>query len=160
MKGIVVFDDRSDLAFYSLDKEMERYVKERVKQLEGEAVATSVSAAHEIPWSRIWICTTRVYTVTLSSRFVAQRCTVYTLTQTIIYDLLLIAISHDDDNHWIPNHSCCLSCWSKKQHDILLGEIHFTTTFFSFVQTIASKANDYTHILPAVVSCPAPSIQK
>lgn len=49
MKGIVVFDDRSDLAFYSLDKEMERYVKERVKQLEGEAVATSVSAAHEIP---------------------------------------------------------------------------------------------------------------
>ena len=37
MKGIVVFDDRSDLAFYSLDKEMEHYVKERVRQLEGEA---------------------------------------------------------------------------------------------------------------------------
>ena len=39
MKGIVVFDDRSDLAFYSLDKDMEHYVKERVRQLEGEAGA-------------------------------------------------------------------------------------------------------------------------
>ena len=45
MKGIVVFDDRSDLAFYSLDKEMERYIKDRVRQLEGEAAPTSVSAA-------------------------------------------------------------------------------------------------------------------
>ena len=44
MKGIVVFDDRSDLAFYSLDKEMERYIKDRVKQLEGEAAPASVSA--------------------------------------------------------------------------------------------------------------------
>ena len=43
MKGIVVFDDRSDLAFYSLDKEMERYIKERVRQLEGEAAPSSVS---------------------------------------------------------------------------------------------------------------------
>jgi hypothetical protein len=45
MKGIVVFDDRSDLAFYSLDKEMERYVKDRVRQLEDEAAPSSVSAA-------------------------------------------------------------------------------------------------------------------
>ena len=39
MKGIIVFDDRSDLAFYSLDKEMELYIKDRVRQLEGEAGA-------------------------------------------------------------------------------------------------------------------------
>lgn len=39
MKGIVVFDDRSDLAFYSIDKEMEQYVQDRVRQLEGEAGA-------------------------------------------------------------------------------------------------------------------------
>ena len=29
-----MFDDRSDLAFYSLDEEMERYIKDRVRQLE------------------------------------------------------------------------------------------------------------------------------
>ena len=39
MKGVVVFDDRSDLAFYSLDKGMEAYIKDRVRTLEGEAVA-------------------------------------------------------------------------------------------------------------------------
>ena len=45
MKGIVVFDDRSDLAFYSLDKEMERYIKERVRQLEGEAASQEPSVS-------------------------------------------------------------------------------------------------------------------
>jgi len=34
MKGIIVFDDRSDIAFYTLDKELEKYMYDRIRHLE------------------------------------------------------------------------------------------------------------------------------
>lgn len=37
MKGILIFDDKSDLAFFSLDKEMKKFVVERIKMLDMEA---------------------------------------------------------------------------------------------------------------------------
>ncbi len=37
MKGILIFDDRSDLAFFSLDREMRRYVIDRIRTLDMEA---------------------------------------------------------------------------------------------------------------------------
>jgi len=39
MKGLVVFDDRSDLAFYSVDREMGSYLFNRMKQLSGASVS-------------------------------------------------------------------------------------------------------------------------
>lgn len=39
MKGLVVFDDKSSIAFFSLDKELENYISDRIKQLESEAGA-------------------------------------------------------------------------------------------------------------------------
>ena len=39
MRGVVVFDDRSDLAFYTLDREMEEYVVRRITELDVEAGA-------------------------------------------------------------------------------------------------------------------------
>ena len=39
MRGVIIIDDRSDLAFYSLDKEMERFILGRVMELEEEAGA-------------------------------------------------------------------------------------------------------------------------
>ena len=50
MKGIVVFDDRSDLAFYSLDKELEQYIRDRVKTLEGEAGAEVSCTCMAVAW--------------------------------------------------------------------------------------------------------------
>ncbi len=40
MKGILIFDDRSDLAFFSLDREMRRYVVDRIRTLDMEAGST------------------------------------------------------------------------------------------------------------------------
>ncbi len=37
MKGILIFDDKSDLAFFCLDKEMRRYVIDRIRTLDIEA---------------------------------------------------------------------------------------------------------------------------
>ncbi|XP_064383675.1 BLOC-3 complex member HPS1-like isoform X2 [Halichondria panicea] len=37
MKGILIFDDKSDLAFFCLDKEMKRYVIDRIRTLDIEA---------------------------------------------------------------------------------------------------------------------------
>lgn len=39
MKGVVIFDERADLAFYSLDKEMEDYILGRMQELEAAAGA-------------------------------------------------------------------------------------------------------------------------
>ena len=39
MKGLIIFDDRSDLAFFSLDREMEKHVFNRMKQLSGTSVS-------------------------------------------------------------------------------------------------------------------------
>ena len=39
MKGLIVFDDKSDLAFFSLDREMEKHVFNRMKQLSGTSVS-------------------------------------------------------------------------------------------------------------------------
>lgn len=36
MKGVVIFDERADLAFYCLDKEMERFILGRMQELEAE----------------------------------------------------------------------------------------------------------------------------
>ena len=35
----MVFDDKSSIAFFSLDKELENYISDRIKQLESEAGA-------------------------------------------------------------------------------------------------------------------------
>lgn len=34
MKGIIVFDDRSDIAFFTLDRDLEEYMYDRLRQLE------------------------------------------------------------------------------------------------------------------------------
>ena len=39
MKGLLVFDERSDIAFYSLDKELEKYIICRIRHLEEAAGA-------------------------------------------------------------------------------------------------------------------------
>ena len=39
MKGVLIFDERANLAFYSVDKEMEEYVYDRMQELEEEAGA-------------------------------------------------------------------------------------------------------------------------
>ena len=36
MKGVVIFDERADLAFYSLDGEMEQFILGRMQELEAE----------------------------------------------------------------------------------------------------------------------------
>lgn len=43
MKGVVIFDERADLAFHCLDKEMERFILERMQELELEHSGPSVS---------------------------------------------------------------------------------------------------------------------
>jgi len=43
MKGVLIFDDRSDLAFFSLDKGMEKYVLERIHSLDQAAGSEDVS---------------------------------------------------------------------------------------------------------------------
>ncbi len=45
MKGILIFDDKSDLAFFCLDKEMRRYVIDRIRTLDIEA-GSNVSSPH------------------------------------------------------------------------------------------------------------------
>lgn len=40
MKGVVVFDDKSDMVFFTLDKEMEKFVVDRITELEQAAGAT------------------------------------------------------------------------------------------------------------------------
>lgn len=40
MKGVVIFDERANLAFYTVDKELEEYVFGRMQELEEEAGAT------------------------------------------------------------------------------------------------------------------------
>ena len=35
----MVFDDKSSIAFFSLDKELEKYISDRIRQLEAEAGA-------------------------------------------------------------------------------------------------------------------------
>lgn len=42
MKGVVIFDERANLAFYTLDKEMEAYISRRMQDLE-EAAGANVS---------------------------------------------------------------------------------------------------------------------
>ena len=37
MKGVVIFDDKSDLAFFSLDKEMKKFIEDRINALDAEA---------------------------------------------------------------------------------------------------------------------------
>ena len=37
MKGVVIFDDRSDLAFFSVDKEMKKFILNRISTLDAEA---------------------------------------------------------------------------------------------------------------------------
>ena len=39
MKGLLIFDDKSDLAFFSLDREMEKHIFNRMKQLSGTSVS-------------------------------------------------------------------------------------------------------------------------
>lgn len=39
MKGLIVFDDKSALAFFSLDREMEKHIFNRMKQLSGTSVS-------------------------------------------------------------------------------------------------------------------------
>ncbi len=39
MKGVVIFDERANLAFYTVDKEMEEYVYGRMQELEEEGGA-------------------------------------------------------------------------------------------------------------------------
>lgn len=52
MKGILIFDDKSDLAFFSLDKEMKKFVVERIKMLDMEA---GVSASVVPVTNTVWI---------------------------------------------------------------------------------------------------------
>ena len=40
MKGLVIFDERANLSFYSLDKEMEAYISNRMQELEKTAGAS------------------------------------------------------------------------------------------------------------------------
>ena len=44
MKGVAIFDERADLAFYSLDKEMERFILVRMQELEMEQTGVAVSS--------------------------------------------------------------------------------------------------------------------
>lgn len=39
MKGVLIFDEKADLAFYYLDEGMEKFFLDRVMELEGEAGA-------------------------------------------------------------------------------------------------------------------------
>ena len=43
MKGVAIFDERADLAFYSLDKEMEKFILSRMQELETEHTGAAVS---------------------------------------------------------------------------------------------------------------------
>lgn len=45
MKGVVIFDERADMAFYSLDKEMEKFILVRMQELEVEQTGSLVSGA-------------------------------------------------------------------------------------------------------------------
>ena len=49
MKGVVIFDERANLAFYSVDKEMEEYILGRMQELEEEAGAR-VSGRNNLFW--------------------------------------------------------------------------------------------------------------
>ena len=45
MKGVVIFDERADMAFFSLDEEMEKFILERMLELEVEqSGSTAVSS--------------------------------------------------------------------------------------------------------------------
>ena len=39
MRGLLIFDDRSDIAFYTLDRELEKYITDRIKELEANSGA-------------------------------------------------------------------------------------------------------------------------
>ena len=39
MKGIIVFNDRADISFYSLDRELRKYMFDRLRSLEEDAGA-------------------------------------------------------------------------------------------------------------------------
>ncbi len=43
MKGVAIFDERADLAFYSLDEEMEKFILTRMQELEIEHTGVIVS---------------------------------------------------------------------------------------------------------------------
>lgn len=43
MKGVVIFDERADMAFFSLDKEMEQFILGRMQELEAEHMGAAVS---------------------------------------------------------------------------------------------------------------------
>ena len=49
MKGVVIFDDRSNLAYYSLDKEMKAYMSGRMQDLEAAARAKLSQHVNENP---------------------------------------------------------------------------------------------------------------
>lgn len=46
MKGVVIFDERADLAFYCLDDEMEKFILGRMQELEMEHTKASVRTTH------------------------------------------------------------------------------------------------------------------
>lgn len=43
MKGVVIFDERADMAFFSLDTEMEKFILGRMLELEVEQSGITVS---------------------------------------------------------------------------------------------------------------------
>jgi hypothetical protein len=43
MKGVVIFDERADMAFFSVDKELEEFILGRMQELEMELTGGTVS---------------------------------------------------------------------------------------------------------------------
>lgn len=41
MKGVVIFDERADMAFFSLDEEMESFILGRMQELEVEQTGSA-----------------------------------------------------------------------------------------------------------------------
>lgn len=54
MKGVVIFDERADMAFFSLDKEMEQFILGRMQELEAEHMGAA--ASEDVPHRELRDC--------------------------------------------------------------------------------------------------------
>lgn len=97
MKGLIVFDDKSALAFFSLDREMEKHIFNRMKQLSG----TSVSLLNWNTLELVYYKSPPLYNSLNNSVLLQQKGTFY---QQEHIRKWFVAASLDPRVFWSPNY--------------------------------------------------------
>ena len=52
MRGLVIFDDHTEIVYFHVDKDLEKHVKDRRRSLE---IAAGATVSHSIPLDSLWL---------------------------------------------------------------------------------------------------------